>query len=257
MSVGNLKDSGNQGNNFPWQLKMLLGQQCTCDELQAINANTDNLEFLLTSILTTLQEGTDYEAKFVTETCPGPPVTTRILLEVRVWDPTPAPGSWGPITYYLPGSTTPTTIGVGCTVTYSDPNTLLAQILNILTTRLDVNLSTRASATQLPATLGKKAMTDSLSVTLANDELGIARTTGIIRPTGPSAVGNVNTVPPSGRFFSVSVANVGSANGGLLGVANSIKPGEVLNFSADAVNNYFTSFAYDATGTEFIIIFVY
>lgn len=25
MSVGNLKDTGNQGNNFPWQYKMLLG----------------------------------------------------------------------------------------------------------------------------------------------------------------------------------------------------------------------------------------
>lgn len=25
MSIGNLKDSGNQGNNYPWQYKMLLG----------------------------------------------------------------------------------------------------------------------------------------------------------------------------------------------------------------------------------------
>ncbi len=117
--------------------------------------------------------------------------------------------------------------------------------------------SITVDTTQLPATLGKKASTDSVSVTLANDELGIARTTGIIRPTGATAIGNVNTVPVTGRFFSVSVANVGAANGSLLGVANSIKPGEVLNFSADAVNNYFTTFAYDATGTEFIIIFVY
>ena len=101
---------------------------------------------------------------------------------------------------------------------------------------------------------GQQTMANSISVALASDQLGIARTTGIIRPTG---AGNVNTVPVSGRFFSVSVANVGAANGSLLGVANSIKPGEVLNFSADAVNNYFTTFAYDATGTEFIIIFVY
>lgn len=36
MSIGNLKDSGNQGNNFPWQLKMLLGQQCACDQLTEI-----------------------------------------------------------------------------------------------------------------------------------------------------------------------------------------------------------------------------
>ena len=27
MSIGNLKDSGNQGNNMPWQWKMLQGIQ--------------------------------------------------------------------------------------------------------------------------------------------------------------------------------------------------------------------------------------
>ncbi len=100
--------------------------------------------------------------------------------------------------------------------------------------------------------IGQKTMAESLSVTLANDQLGIARTTGLLRPIGS---GNVNTVPPSGRIYSVSVANVGSANGTVLG-GTTIKPGEVLNFSADAVNNYFTSFAYDAAGTEFIIIYV-
>jgi hypothetical protein len=79
---------------------------------------------------------------------------------------------------------------------------------------------------------------------------GLLRTTGMIRPTGS---GNVNTA--AATFYSVSVANVGSANGTVLS-AVTIKPGEVLNFSADAINNYFNSFAYDATGTEFIIIYV-
>jgi len=31
MSVGNLKDSGNQGNNFPYQLKVLQGLQALID----------------------------------------------------------------------------------------------------------------------------------------------------------------------------------------------------------------------------------
>jgi hypothetical protein len=99
---------------------------------------------------------------------------------------------------------------------------------------------------------GQQTMANSISVALASDQLGIARTTNILRPTGS---GNVNTV--AATFFSVSVANVGAANGSVLGGTSNIKPGEVLNFSADAVNNYFTSFAYNATGTEFIIIFVY
>jgi hypothetical protein len=98
---------------------------------------------------------------------------------------------------------------------------------------------------------GQQTMANSISVALASNQAGAARTTNILRPTGS---GNVNSV--AATFYSVSVANVGSADGSVLGGTNNIKPGEVLNFSADAVNNYFTSFAYDATGTEFIIIYV-
>lgn len=35
MSIGNLKDYGNKGNNFPWQLKMLEGLQGIIDALTA------------------------------------------------------------------------------------------------------------------------------------------------------------------------------------------------------------------------------
>jgi hypothetical protein len=35
MSIGNLKDSGNQGNNFPWQYRMLLGLQSINDSVNA------------------------------------------------------------------------------------------------------------------------------------------------------------------------------------------------------------------------------
>lgn len=99
--------------------------------------------------------------------------------------------------------------------------------------------------------IGNQSMSSSVSVTLANDELGQSRTPGIIRPTSS---GNVNSV--ANTFYSVSVANVGTANGTILS-GTTIKPGEILNFSADAVNNYFDTFAYNATGTEFVIIFVY
>jgi len=85
--------------------------------------------------------------------------------------------------------------------------------------------------------------------TIATNTTGVARTPGIIRPI---AAGNVNSV--AATFYSVSVANVGLADGTVLGAT--IKPGEILNFSADAVNNFFNSFVYNATGTEFIIIYV-
>jgi hypothetical protein len=118
MSLGNLKTEGQKGFNHPWQRKML-------NVLNQIDGNTDLMEFLLSSILTTLQAQTDYEARFVLETCPGP--ATRVLLEVRVWDQDS--GTWGPIKYYLPGSSVETPIGVGCTIEYTDPSSFLAQIL--------------------------------------------------------------------------------------------------------------------------------
>lgn len=37
MSVGNLKDYGNKGNNFPYQLKSLEGLECACKQLSTIN----------------------------------------------------------------------------------------------------------------------------------------------------------------------------------------------------------------------------
>ena len=59
MSIGNLKDSGNQGNNFPWQWQVLRGLQCICDELKEININTDGIEKLLQNIIDELAAGID------------------------------------------------------------------------------------------------------------------------------------------------------------------------------------------------------
>jgi hypothetical protein len=149
MSLGNLKTEGNKGNNFPFQLKVLQGLQCTCDELKAIGVDTAAIE------------------------------ATLLDIEAAI-----------------------------------------------------ANLATEAT----------------LQVVETNTT-GVARIPGIIRPTSS---GDVNTV--AATFYSVSVANVGLADGTVLGVQ--IKPGEILNFSADALNNFFTSFAYDATGTEFIITYI-
>lgn len=40
MSIGNTKEYGNKGNNFPYQLKSLQGLQCACDQLTEIVTNT-------------------------------------------------------------------------------------------------------------------------------------------------------------------------------------------------------------------------
>lgn len=139
MSIGNTKTDGNKGNNFPFQIKVLQGLQCTCDELKAIGVNTSAIEAIITSIS--------------------------------------------------------------------------SDIANV-----------------------------------ALNTTGVERTPGFIRVT---TSGNLSSISP---VFSVSVANVGLADGFVLG--SIIKPGEIVNFSADAINNFFTSFGYDGTGTELIIIYV-
>jgi hypothetical protein len=50
MSIGNLKDSGNQSNNFPYQLKVLQGLQAMIDG----NCCSDTLE-ILSNIYDTIQ----------------------------------------------------------------------------------------------------------------------------------------------------------------------------------------------------------
>lgn len=176
MSIGNLKDSGNQGNNFPWQLKMLLGQQCACDQLTTLVANTDDVEFLLTAILTTLQASTEYEAKFVVDTCDS----DKVYLEVRVWNPDTS--TWGPITYYLPGSDTPVTpVGEGTPgcLQYTDPSGVLALILGAIQAGNLILTDIEADTTSIDATLtnlfaaysaGPQACADSLSVTLCTEQ---------------------------------------------------------------------------------------
>lgn len=260
MSIGNLKDSGNQGNNFPWQLKMLLGQQIAADELKAINANTDNVEFLLTAILTALQDSTDYEAKFVVDTCDN----NKIYLEVRVWDPTPAPGSWGPITYYLPGSTTPVTpVGEGTPgcLQYTDPNGLLAQILAELQlqtpilTDIETNTNNVATETTLQSVAISANNIDNSTISIDNEVqalniklTSVVRTPAFLRPTGVN--GSV-----SAGAFSMSFASVGTANAIVGGII--LKPGETLNFDAGALNNTLGAVAYDTltnAGAELIII---
>lgn len=55
MSIGNLKDYGNKGNNFPYQLKSLEGLQCACDQLNKANGiltAIDGYTSLLPNILT-------------------------------------------------------------------------------------------------------------------------------------------------------------------------------------------------------------
>lgn len=142
MSIGNLKDSGNQGNNFPWQLKMLMGQQCACDALQEIVANTDDVESYLAQILAAIQSGADYEAALVLD------AADVTWLEIRIYNP--STGTFDAPVYYQAGSNTPGTPTFP--ITYINPNSYLAQLVSNTTsvTRTPVLLRATGAGTIAP-----------------------------------------------------------------------------------------------------------
>lgn len=72
MSIGNLKDYGNKGNNFPWQLKMLEGLQaifnevsqpltCVEDSVTICNDNIDALTFTGNALNVNIASGVTLE----------------------------------------------------------------------------------------------------------------------------------------------------------------------------------------------------
>lgn len=66
---------------------------------------------------------------------------------------------------------------------------------------------------------------------------------------------NATGLYDSGDICSLSISNVGTATGTVNDV--DLKKGETINFDAGAMNNVFsTEFDLDATGTEFLIIYV-
>lgn len=77
---------------------------------------------------------------------------------------------------------------------------------------------------------------------------GQARTAGAIRVTGIL----INSDP----MFSFSVANVGTGNGLVQGAI--IKPGEIVNYDAGGVNNFFAggSVTINGTGTELLVSYI-
>jgi hypothetical protein len=200
MSIGNLKDYGNKGNNMPWQWKVLQGlQEIANQTAQPLTCVEDSIAIcaggnLLTS--TTIGADTGLDVNII----------GGVTLEVNLDAANDQVGIYG----YVNGAS-------------GSP----------------VPLNTNAS--------GQVAIQDGGNSITVDGGTGIARTPNALRPTSSGTI--------TGTIYSISVANVGANNGTVLGGVT-IKPGEVLNFSADAINNFFNSFAYNASTTEFIIIYV-
>ena len=269
MSIGNLKDYGNKGNNFPWQLKMLVGQQCACDTLKNIADNTDTVEPLLLQILNAIQAGTDYEAFLVVDNA------GVNWLEIRIWNT--GTGSFDPPYYFLAGSNTPGT--PAAPISYINPNSYLAQIVSYTSNLVSINAGT-------PNALGQTTMVNSMPVVIASNQTAVPASqsgtwninnvTGTVSlPTGAateSTLAAVNTKltaasrtpnirtyvnsagsTPAGAY-SFSIANVGTAAGSV--DSQTLPAGVTVNFDGGALNNTLGAMGFDATGTTFVVTWI-
>jgi hypothetical protein len=79
-------------------------------------------------------------------------------------------------------------------------------------------------------------------------------TTIAAKTVTPTILRTSATTPaiPTG-VYSISIANVGSATGTVLGA--NLMAGEVISIDAGAVNNTLGAITYNATGTEFLIVY--
>lgn len=289
MSIGNLKNTGNQGNNWPWQYKVLQGLQCICDELKEININTDDIETLLQDIIDQLVAGLDVTvvnsagAAAVNIQDGGNIITVDATdLDIRNLDCTtdsvsicdgggnplaidstgninsnlyatdPATGISAPLSFQGLGTANALDVFIQGPLGNQDCDNAVAvtlcntqdQYLFDIKTAVEGTLTT--DTLQLPAVLGQTNMAGSVSVTLANNQLGIARTPTILRTSASSSV--------AAGTFSMSFASVGTADATVGGQI--LKPGETINFDAGAINNTIGAVVYDssAAGAELLII---
>ena len=236
------------------------------DQIISVGSNGEYLatELTVSSILSAVQQQSDYEAKLVVDSLD---VT---YLEVRIWNS--STGAFNPPTYYLPNSNTPRTPTPP--LSYINPNTFLSLIVSNTT---DINLEDTQQLVLTAVTNTKTILnninnklvsgTDIGDVTINNTGgssavniqdggnsitvdggTGIQRTPTFLRPSGTDG-----TIV-SGTAYSMSFASVGTADAIVGGII--LKPGETLNFDAGAINNTLGAVTYSTltVGAELIII---
>ena len=258
MSIGNLKDSGNQGNNLPWQLRVLKGLQeiatqtslpltCVEDSVTICNANIDAFTFtdiplvgksLNVNIANTIplevniNEANDSILVYGNDGVTNRKIKTDINGELQV-DVLTMPATFPEDSAHATGNTGSFVMGV-------------RNDLNVAMTNADGDYSPIAVNNN-----GAVAINDGGNSITVDGGVGVSRTPSFARPSTASP----GISPVAAGAFSVSFASVGTANALVGGMV--LKPGETLNFDAGAINNTLAAITYNVTtnaGAELIII---
>jgi hypothetical protein len=251
-SIGNLKNSGLQGNNFPWQLKVLQGLQAIASSTSAPLTCVDQVTVCGTTFTdiggvsalnvniaggVTLEVNLDPDNDSVGiygYTNPADPSTfTGIKVdangELQV-DVLTMPATFAEDTAHVSGNTGSFVLGV-------------RNDLNVAMTNADGDYSPIAVNNK-----GAVAIQDGGNSITVDGGTGTQRTPNFLRVTNTNGTIALGT-------FSMSFASVGTANAIVGGII--LKPGETLNFDAGAINNTLAAVTYNTVtnaGSELIII---
>lgn len=239
MSIANLKDSGNQGNNMPWQWKMLQGLQaiadatsapltCVEDSVTICNENIDSFTF--TNIA-----GND--ALNVN-------IAGGVTLEVNLDAANDQVGIYGYVNGAA-GSPVPLNVNATGQLAIQDGG-------NSITVDGTVELGSTTLTALESITVQNGAGASAVNIQDGGNSITVDGGTGVQRTPTISRV-SANSSVAAGAY-SVSFASVGTSNATVGGAI--LKPGESINFDAGAINNTLGAIAYNSTaaGAELLII---
>jgi hypothetical protein len=232
MSIGNLKDSGNQGNNLPYQWRVLQGLQAILDEVSLPLTCVEDSIKICDANGDTLNINTNGSINTVIQNAAGTSVTTTTVgadvgLDTVILT---MPATFAEDTAHTSGNTGSFVLGVR-----NDANAIM--------TSADGDYSPIAVNAN-----GAVAIQDGGSSITVDGGTGPQRIATFLRPSGSNG-----TVGPN--IYSASFASVGTANAIVGGI--NLKPGETLNFDAGAINNTLAAITYNTltnSGAELIII---
>lgn len=266
MSIGNLKDSGNQGNNFPWQLKVLQGLQAIFDEVaQPLTCVEDSVTICPPAggLDVNIHDGAGTAITSTTigsDTGVDVNIIGGVTLEVNLDAANDQVGVYGytnpadPSTYTGIKTDASGVLAIqdnGGSITV-DANDLDIRNLTFATDKVDASGSSVTVSGTVTANAGTGNFTvvqptaSNLNATVVGGT-GVSRTPNFLRPTGVSGTVAAGT-------YSMSFASVGTADATVGSIT--LKPGETLNFDAGAINNTLGAVNYSTTtaGAELIII---
>ena len=292
-SIGNLKNSGLQGNNFPWQLKMLQGLQAIYDEVKLpLTCAEDGVTICgpTGGLDVNLHDGSGTAITSTSDALGNTGIDVNIIGGVSLTvDLDPADDSVGLYGYTDindPNSYTALLVNgngqldirpLTCTDEVSLcangntvdsgnplPNALYDLSGNAITSTFIPSSSQYALDVNVAGPIGQQSILTSVATALGNEQANVQVIPVVIDVTG--AAGNLLTyITPGNQVLSISFASRGTAPVDLSVDGNNtlfrLFPGETLNMDANGVMNYYdpTLFYWDATaaGAAVLIAFNY